>query len=373
MSENPIANIIQQTEERFVSIAPTHMKYDAEKGFAIQILKGNGYLMKAAIESPDSLQQAITNIAAIGLSLNPAEKLAYLIPRNVKVKGEKGQPDKWMTRIYLEPSYMGLIRLATDSGSIKWAQAQIVYANDTYTDNGPGEKPEHKFKAFDKLEARGEFVGVYCVAKTVDGDYLTTSMTAEEVNGIRDRSEGWKAWIANKKVCPWVTDFNEQAKKTVIRRAFKTWPRTDERRMALLANAVELSNQNEGFEPIQTSPEIRDFTADQKAFFDQLITNSDKIGMYTFLTSIDEGVRNNLYHSFEKGTKGKYQQVVDNLYKEGAARVLEIVEVIEGHVSRNEDFGVLENIEGLATDTLAIVRDRLSSEANAYINNIQGA
>jgi phage RecT family recombinase len=371
MSENPVANIIQATEERFLSIAPAHMKYDAEKGFAIQILKNNGYLMRAAMESPDSLQQAITNIAAIGLSLNPAEKLAYLIPRNVKIKGDKGQPDKWVTRVYLEPSYMGLIRLATDSGSIKWAQALIVYSNDEYTDNGPGEKPEHKFKAFDKLEKRGDFVGVYCVAKTMDGDYLTTSMTAEEIIGIRDRSEGWKAWIKDKRTCPWVTDFNEQAKKTVIRRAFKTWPRTDERRMAMLANAVELSNQNEGFEPIVTSPEIRDFTADQKAFFDQLITTSDKIGMFTFLTSIDEGVRNNLYHSFEKGSKGKYQRIVDDLYKEGAAAISELVEVVDGHAAASEDWGILENIEGLAADTLAIIRSRLSTEANAIIDQLQ--
>lgn len=366
MSENPIAKVIQATEERFLSIAPAHMKYDAEKGFAIQILKNNSYLMKVATESPDSLQQAITNIAAIGLSLNPAEKLAYLIPRNVKI----GQ-GQWVTRLYLEPSYVGLIRLATDSGSIKWAQANIVYANDEYTDNGPGEKPTHRFNAFAKAEARGAFVGVYCVAKTVDGDYLTTSMTAEEVEGIRDRSEGWKAWIKDKKVCPWVTDFNEQAKKTVIRRSFKTWPRTDERRMAMLANAVELSNQNEGFEPIATSPEIRDFTGDQKAFFDQLITNNDKIGMFTFLTSIDEGVRTSLYHSFEKGSKGKYQRIVDELYKEGAARVSELVDAIHGHVAANEDFGVLENIEGLAADTLAIVRERLSIEANSFIESLQ--
>lgn len=365
MSENPIVKVIQETEQRFSAIAPAHMKYDAEKGFAIQILKNNGYLMKVAIESPESLQQSITNVAAIGLSLNPAEKLAYLIPRNVKIA-----QNKWQTRIFLEPSYMGFLRLATDSGSIKWAQAVPVYAKDEFTDNGPGERPTHRFNAFAKVEDRGPFVGVYCTAKTADGDYLTATMTAAEIEGIRDRSEGYKAYLEKKVSCPWVTDFIEQAKKTVIRRAFKTWPRTDERRMAMLAQAVELSNQNEGFEPILTSPEIRDYTADQKAFFDQLIVNNDSIGMYVFLTSVDEGVRNNLYHSFEKGQKGKYQRVVDDLYKAGGASIRDITEVIEDHVSRSEELGVKENLEGLSDDAITILRERLSEDALAFIDEI---
>lgn len=359
---NPIAKVIQETEERFLSIAPAHMKYDTEKGFAIQILKGNSYLMKVATESPESLQQAITNIAAIGLSLNPAEKLAYLIPRNVKVA-----QGKWQSRVFLEPSYMGLIRLATDSGSIKWAQAYCAYANDTFEDNGPGDKPTHSFKAFAKLEQRGDFVGVYCVAKTQDGDYLTTTIPAEEVFGIRDRSEGYKAYLEKKVTCPWVTDFTEQAKKTVIRRAFKTWPRTDERRMAMLAAAVELSNQNEGFEPILSSPNLGEYTADQKAYLDQLLVNNDKVGMYGFWRSIDESVRNNLYHSFEKGSKGKYQRLIDELDLAGGAIVKDIAEEIE---DATDDSVILENIEGLSDDVLRVLKERLSSEKAAIIEEL---
>lgn len=353
---NEIADVIQKTEERFNLIAPAHMKYAAEKGFAIQILKGNAYLMKVANEAPESLQQAITNVAAIGLSLNPAEKLAYLIPRNIKIAD-----NKWQTRIFLEPSYMGMLRLATDSGSIKWAQAACVYAKDKFIDNGSGERPTHVYEVFSK--DRGEFVGVYCVARTQFDDYLTATMTAEEIHGIRDRSEGWKAWIEKKRSCPWVTDFNEQAKKTVIRRAFKTWPRTDERRMQMLASAVELSNQNEGFEPIITSPEIRDYTAEQKAYFDQLITNNNKLEMFVFLTTIDESVRNNLYHSFDKGKKGKYQQIVDELYKNGAAIMIDIVDAIEECAKTGDDLGVQNNAEGLSIDAMNILRGRLSKDA----------
>ncbi len=191
--QNPIVQVFEVAEQRFKEIAPEHMKYATEVGFAKQLMEGNGFLRKAAMENPKSLGHAITNVAAIGLSLNPAEKLAYLITRNVKV----GQ-NQWETRVFLDPSYMGLIRLATDSGNIKWIQANCVYSNDEFCDNGPGEKPTHKYNAFAKHEDRGEFVGVYCVAKTIDGDYLTTTMPAEDVYSIRDRSEAWKAKTAGK-------------------------------------------------------------------------------------------------------------------------------------------------------------------------------
>ncbi len=357
MSE--LAEVIQLTQERFNAIAPAYLKYDAEKGFAIQLLSNNSYLRKVAEEAPQSLQQAITNVAAIGLSLNPAEKLAYLIPRNVKIG-----PSQWQSRIFLEPSYMGLTRLATDSGSIKWVQANCVYAKDSFMDNGPGERPTHTYEAFATAEERGEFKGVYCVAKTQEGDFLTTIMTAAEIYSIRDRSEAWKQNQSG----PWKTDPTEQAKKTCVRRGFKMWPRTDERRMAMLAQAVELSNQNEGFEPILTSPEIKDYTADQKAYFDQLLVNNDKLNMFVFLTSIDESVRNNLYHSFEKGTKGKYQRLVDDLYKEGSLVINDLIEAIEEKTRENDSLGVLENIEGLSDDALSIIRERISKDADAMIN-----
>jgi len=67
---------------------------------------------------------------------------------------------------------------------------------------------------------------VYVVAKTADGDYLTTTMNLAEVHSIRDRSSAWKAWIKSKKPCPWVTDPGEMIKKTCVKRASKYWPQT---------------------------------------------------------------------------------------------------------------------------------------------------
>jgi len=268
LSEIRYDQIIDLTAERFNRNAPKHIRFDNEKGFAIQILQNNAYLMKVATENPNSLQQAFTNIAAIGLSLNPAKKQAYLIARTVKTPN--GQ---FVSKIFIEPSYVGLCDLCTMSGTIDWLQSGVVYANDSFMDNGPGNRPTHQYNAFSK--ERGEFAGVYCTAKTVKGDYLTTIMTAEEVIGIRERSEAVKAFRGpNPKGNggPWLTDFEEMAKKSVVRRAYKMLPKTAESER--MDNAVMLSNENEGFDALVSSPPLGQFTGEQKSYFDNLISRS---------------------------------------------------------------------------------------------------
>lgn len=215
-------------------IAPAFESVSVDKGivfareaeFAIQALCASEYAMRLARENPQSVRDAVTNIAAIGISLNPAKKQAYLVPR-------KGG-------ICLVISYMGLLDLAIQSGSIMWGQAEQVFAADEFTMNGFDQPPTHKRNPF-SLE-RGAIVGVYVVVKTKDGDYLTATMTAQEVYDIRNRTDAWKAYQKDKsKTCPWVTDEGEMVKKTVIKRAYKTWPKSDR-----LDNAVHHLNVEAG-------------------------------------------------------------------------------------------------------------------------------
>lgn len=359
---------IEKTKERFLQIAPTQMKFETEKGFAVQILKNNDFLMKAAQGNPVSLQQAITNVAAIGLSLNPAEKQAYLIPRTVK------SGDKYVTKVLLEPSYMGMIKLATDSGSVKWVQAYVVYSNDEFMFTGAGEKPAHKFNPFQSEEKRGEFIGVYCVAKTADGDYLTNMMSAEQVHNIRDRSESWKSFQAGKVKSggPWQTDFYQQAKKTVIRQAFNTWPRTN---LYRLAAAVDISNENEGFEPILTSPNLGDVTIDSKEYFDSLIEKNDALGMYVFQVISNEKSDSsftNLYHSFEKGQKGKYQRVIDDLINRGYNTVCDIRLGLVEALSRDDPSGVIELLDSLTKDEIDVIASGIEPALHYEVTKILG-
>lgn len=190
--------------------------FQQEQEFAMQLMNSNKTLLDVAVKNRQSLADAILNVANIGLSLNPAKKEAYLLPR--KAAGGGGM------MVCLDISYRGLTNLATTSKSILWAQAKLVHRGDKFVVRQFGESPIHEFDAF---APRGEWVGVYCVAKTVDGSFLVDFMSRDEVYAIRDRSEAWKAYVAKKIYsCPWVTDEGEMAKKTIIKRASKTWPVT---------------------------------------------------------------------------------------------------------------------------------------------------
>ncbi|MDB5822223.1 MAG: hypothetical protein JWR21_927 [Herminiimonas sp.] len=208
-----VTGTIQEVRESFSNVlADRSLSFEREAGFAIQQLSRNEYTLKIASSNRESVMNAVKNIAAIGISLNPAKKQAYLVPRD--------------SAICLDISYLGLLDLAIASGSIMWGQAELVHDGDGFTLNGFDKPPTHERNPFAK--DRGDIIGVYVVVKTRDGDYLTTTMQIDEVNAIRDRSEGWKAYVAKKiKSTPWATDAGEMIKKTVIKRAYKLWPKTD--------------------------------------------------------------------------------------------------------------------------------------------------
>jgi recombination protein RecT len=194
--------------------------------FAMQAIQKNDYIYGIANSAPDSVRNAVINVASIGLSLNPATAYAYLVPRD--------------RRICLDISYQGLIKIATDTGSIRWAKAELVYTNDHFMYKGIAVLPEHSFNPFGD---RGDFAGVYCVAKTSDGDFLVETMTAEQIHDIRNKSEAYKSFAkGTAKQCPWVDFFGEMTKKTCIKRASKTWPKSQ--RGDRLQTAISILNEN---------------------------------------------------------------------------------------------------------------------------------
>jgi len=343
---NELVEFLQKAEPKFVN-APVGILFDQEQSYALQLFAANSYLEKVARGNPLSLLHAMSNVASIGLSLNPAKKQAYLVPRGGK--------------ICLDPSYMGMCDLAIQSGTLEFVQAKAVYAEDVYTNNGVDDKPSHTFNAF---KDRGAVVGFYCVAKTVTGAYLTNEMSKVETDAIMMRSESGK-----KKMGPWISDYIQMALKTVIRQAFKTWPKTE--KLDRMAQAIELSNQNEQFEPLITSPEISHYTEDQKKYFDSLITNSDAIGMHCFLTSIDQGIQTNLYNSFEKGTITKFKSIVSKLQQEGHSKLKDIEIVVTEAMASQDDFAAWEVLEGLAQEVTDWLLSNCDSEVSNFISQLQ--
>lgn len=221
----PYQKAIKSSEERFAKVAAADISYERESIFAMQALMKTDFAMQTANKNPQSVHLAMINVASTGLTLNPAYQYAYLVPRD--------------GAIYLDISYKGLLKIATDTGAIRWGRAELVYDGDEFTYNGPAREPDHKSNPF-KRKADDTVIGVYCIAKTSDGDILTEIMDIAELEKIRGKSMSY----AKRKAGPWLEWFGEMARKAVIKRAQKTWPHTS--RAERLLDAIEVANTSEG-------------------------------------------------------------------------------------------------------------------------------
>ena len=80
-------SVIGAVEGDFNQLASVHnsVQWEAECNYAIQQIYKNDFAVKTARSNPVSVQNAVKNIAAIGLTLNPALKYAYLVPRDRQI------------------------------------------------------------------------------------------------------------------------------------------------------------------------------------------------------------------------------------------------------------------------------------------------
>lgn len=226
----PYQSAIAKAKDKFAQVAADTVNYDRESIFAMQALMKTDFAMQTANKNPQSVHLAMINVASTGLTLNPANGYAYLVPRD--------------GAIVLDISYKGLIKIATDTGSIEWARADVVYDSDAFIYKGPALIPEHIADPFNR--DRGEIVGVYCIAKTNQGDVLTEVMDRDELEKIRGKSSAYARHKNGQHTPsgPWVEWFVQMAKKAVIKRASKTWPYTEQTNR--LGEAIEIANTSEG-------------------------------------------------------------------------------------------------------------------------------
>lgn len=233
-----LKSFIDNLESDFSKVqVNTDLSFKQEAFFAIQLLEKNEYTLKVARANPTSLRNAVINVATIGLSLNSSMGLAYLVPRK--------------NEICLDVSYLGLIKLAQDSGNIKDVKAELVFENDKFEINGAFKEPTHTYSPF---QERGKLFGAYVVATTSNNTFLTTVMALDEILEIRNASESYKN-ERTRNYSPWVKHEGEMIKKTVIRRAYKMWPRANNTKV--LERAIEISDEAQAIEFHQEKTEYQ--------------------------------------------------------------------------------------------------------------------
>ena len=155
--------------------------------------------------TPQSFLGAMMTAAQLGVEPNTALGQAYIIPYR----------NKGVMEASFQLGYKGIIDLAYRSGDVSIIQAQTVYENDTF-DYELGLDP--KLKHIPAVKDRGNATHYYAIFKTKDGGY------GFEVMSMADVLYHAKRYSKSYGSGPWQTNFDEMAKKTVLKRCLKYAP-----------------------------------------------------------------------------------------------------------------------------------------------------
>lgn len=157
--------------------------------------------------TPQSFLGAMMTSAQLGLEVNTPLGQAYVLPYN----------NKGVLEAQFQLGYKGLIDLAYRSGEVEVIQAHVVYENDEFTcEYGLDPKLTHKPAEKD----RGEAIKVYAVFKTKSGGYGFEVMSMDDVR--KHAAKYSQSYGSN--YSPWKNNFEEMAKKTVLKRVLKYAP-----------------------------------------------------------------------------------------------------------------------------------------------------
>jgi recombination protein RecT len=157
--------------------------------------------------SPRSFLAAMMAAAQLGLEPNTPLGQAYLLPYNNKGNME----------VQFQLGYKGLIDLAYRSGEVEIVQAHIVYEHDRF-EFEYGLDPKLVHVPADK--DRGDPIKVYAMFRTKSGGSGFDVMSMDEVRAHASKYS--KAYGSN--FSPWKTNFEEMAKKTVLKKVLKYAP-----------------------------------------------------------------------------------------------------------------------------------------------------
>lgn len=155
--------------------------------------------------SPQSFLGAMMTAAQLGLEPNTPLGQAYLIPYK-----NHGQLE-----CQFQLGYKGLIDLCYRSGEVTTVQAHTVYENDTF-EYELGLEPH--LKHVPATSDRGAPTHFYAVFRTKSGGY------GFEVMGIDDVRAHAQRYSKSYSSGPWQTNFEEMAKKTVLKKVLKYAP-----------------------------------------------------------------------------------------------------------------------------------------------------
>lgn len=224
-----IGDILAEYEKEFTAIVDDNgADFLREKKFAIQAFTNNLKLLDIVNNTTEgriSLQYALSNLASVGLTLNPLYQMCFLIPRKNKV--------------VLDIGYRGFLDLGMKSGLIQMCICDIVKKGDEFIKNGLAEQPVHRFNPFDPERDTLNTIGAYCCTQLKNGLWKTDTMGMAELDKIKTSSPG-----SSHSSSAWQTWPGEMQKKSVLKRAAKMWGTPKDSK---LAKAIAVDNETSGY------------------------------------------------------------------------------------------------------------------------------
>jgi recombination protein RecT len=215
-----VAHLIQSRMTELAKLTPPGCDLERISKVATIAATTTPGLLKCDVPS---LVAAVGHCVSLGLEPNTPLGLAYLVPFNTKRKNPRTGVDEWVNSVQVIIGYRGYIELARRSGQIISIAAHEVRERDRFDYSyGLTERLEH----VPAKNNRGEIIAFYAVARLVGGGYVFEVMSREDVETIRDGSQGWQNAVKFKKdkAHPWHKHFVEMGRKTAIRRIAKYLP-----------------------------------------------------------------------------------------------------------------------------------------------------
>lgn len=203
-AEKPVTmqQYIRRMEGEIAKALPSVITPERFTRITLSALSNNPALQQT---TPQSFLGAMMTAAQLGLEPNTPLGQAYLIPyRN------HGQME-----CQFQLGYKGMLDLAYRSGEISVIQAHTVYENDEFS-YSLGLEPTLNHKP--AMHDRGDPVAFYAMFKTKDGGFGFEVMSVDDV---RQHAKRYSKAYGNG---PWQTNFEEMAKKTVLKRVLKYAP-----------------------------------------------------------------------------------------------------------------------------------------------------
>lgn len=183
-------------QEQLAKVLPSHLTPERFARVALTAMTKTPRLLECTRES---LLRCLMDCSAVGLEPNGRE--AHLIPHRNNKAG--------VVEATLIFDFKGLVTLARRTGKIDIFRAEVVCDKDEFEWRDGVVHHRINFR-----EKRGNVFAAYSHVRFVSGADDFEVMQLDEIESIRRRSRSGDSG-------PWVSDWNEMAKKTVIRRHVK--------------------------------------------------------------------------------------------------------------------------------------------------------